>query len=236
MSYEPQPDSLAAKVVGFLRRAPDAELSIEDVATKFPPVQTRAVTACLNTPTEHGMLKRVRNEAGVIVYRAGPKLSPQPAPRSTTAQAPAQASSTQAPASVPSAPPAPPAPPETPAAAPQAAAPVVPTTSRPSARGRFVRLPEIDLAALPVRRDVPIPMKKQALKGKTRYDAVFDGLKEPGDSRGPMDIAYYQTLVKAAKVYSKERGVPLLVRRIDDKTCGVWRDAGKPTTKGATHA
>lgn len=223
-SYQPQPDSLAHKVCEFFRRHQSEELTVSDVAHKFPPVQSRAVTACLTTPTEHGLLKRVRNERGEIVYRAGPKLMGLDMDKVHSARPAAAPVPTPAPAPAPT--PVAQAAPRPPAAAPApapAATPVQPLTNRPSCRGRHVRLPELDLSQLPVRRDLPIPMGQQSAKGVTRYDDLFAGLREPGDSRHPIDIAYYATLGKAAKRYGQANGVTLLVRRIDSKTCGVWR-------------
>lgn len=100
-------------------------------------------------------------------------------------------------------------------------------------------LPPLQLAALRVAKDVPMPTGAgRSQKGQTRHDPVFDTLTADGMSVTGIPKAYYGALCKATQAYLKARPAlaaksVLLVRTIDDRTIGVWRmaKAAAPATK-----
>lgn len=75
MSYTPQADSLAAKVVGHLRKHPDDELASTDIAAMFK-VHAKDVDALLSGAVAAGALNR-RSARGdkVPVFMAGVRIA-----------------------------------------------------------------------------------------------------------------------------------------------------------------
>lgn len=66
------PDSLAAKVIKFLKENPEEELSSDDVAVKFGGLATACYTK-LGPAVDAGALKRRREPDTTFVYSLGPK-------------------------------------------------------------------------------------------------------------------------------------------------------------------
>ncbi len=75
MSYEPQPDSLAAHVVGYFRLHPDEHLTLDDIATKFSSGRSNIHTLLART-LDAELLKREKAADGDWIYRAGKELKP----------------------------------------------------------------------------------------------------------------------------------------------------------------
>lgn len=86
-------------------------------------------------------------------------------------------------------------------------------------------LPEIDLTTLQVERGVPIA-PPYAAKGRTRYDAMFDLLTEPGLSTA-LPFGYKGSVEKAALLYTKRTGRRLRVVRESIDRIRVHRVADK---------
>lgn len=218
--YEPALGSLGATVVAYFRR-PDAqpELTQEEIVTKFPPTKYASISGCLMSCVTNGLLARVRNSAGVIVYRPGPHLSRRPAAANaitnTAAGAPTSAHAAPPPASVPT--------------TGQAG------TKRPSGRGRS-RLPDLDLDAIEVHEGVPLPESNQSGRGRSKYNDLFDRLARPNTSV-EVPAAYKAAVQKASIVYRRlhpERVI--LVRGVPNRPdlCGIWRMADKATAANAS--
>lgn len=70
MTYRPNPDSLAARVLGFFTLNPDEELTIEDIAMKFvEPGDSRNIHTQLMAACDHDMIEFDPEDD---VYRKGP--------------------------------------------------------------------------------------------------------------------------------------------------------------------
>lgn len=94
MSYSPQPDSLAHKVISHILANRDAKLTQGDVVAMFG-VSRNSVSPCLVSAVNHGALSRI-GEPGSAAYTAGPQIDlckidassspaqPIPAPSSNT--------------------------------------------------------------------------------------------------------------------------------------------------------
>jgi hypothetical protein len=104
-----------------------------------------------------------------------------------------------------------------------------PKTSR---GGKRRLLPVLKVASLQVSHDLPCPGTRFCRPGSTRHDDLFDTLTADGMSVTGIPAAYTAALMKAVQGYVKGRPnlkeSRLLVRRIDDETCGVWRVAKAP--------
>jgi len=75
MPYEPQPDSLAAHVVGYFRLHPDEHLTLDDIATKFSSGRSNIHTI-LARALDAELLKREKSADGEWIYRAGKECRP----------------------------------------------------------------------------------------------------------------------------------------------------------------
>lgn len=75
MPYEPQPDSLAAQVVGFFRHHPEEHLGLDDICTKFQTGRSNIHTL-LARALDAELLTREKNAEGDWIYRAGKELRP----------------------------------------------------------------------------------------------------------------------------------------------------------------
>lgn len=84
------------------------------------------------------------------------------------------------------------------------------------------RMPEVDITTLVVRADHPRPIRGNAVKGSTRYDAAFDKLTKPGQSF-LLPKPYYGAVTKAAQMYGKRTGRVVKVHHVDASHVGVWR-------------
>ena len=101
--------------------------------------------------------------------------------------------------------------------------------------GTRTQLPPLDASQFEARKGLALPPSKISARGKTKYDSIFDKLT--ADDMGVPDIPlrYMHALKKAAQTYEANRPAlkrsRLVVRRIDDTTCGVWREARKEPAK-----
>lgn len=75
MSYEPQPDSLGANVVGYFRHHPDEHLTLDDICTKFSSGRSNIHTL-LARALDAELLSREKSAEGDWIYRAGKELRP----------------------------------------------------------------------------------------------------------------------------------------------------------------
>lgn len=97
--------------------------------------------------------------------------------------------------------------------------------------GKRVRLPALDAAAFPVRKDVPVPVPEMSRGGVTRYDALFDGLSADGMCRTGLPLQHRAAVTKASQTYMKYRpelakASALLFRaEPGGQTFGIWRVA-----------
>jgi len=110
-----------------------------------------------------------------------------------------------------------------------------PAASAPAAKPKKAQqggarnyLPKLDVAALKVRTDAPLPESMIGLKGRGRHDHVFDQLTADGMSVLGIPADYQPALAKAAQSYLANRPAikatsVLYVRRAPDGTVGVWR-------------
>lgn len=74
MTYRPNPETLAGRVLGFFALNPDEELTIEDIALKFvEPGDSRNVHTQLMAACDHDM---IRYDPDEDVYRRGPMDMP----------------------------------------------------------------------------------------------------------------------------------------------------------------
>jgi hypothetical protein len=81
MPYEPQPDSLAAQVVGYFRNNPDEFLTLDDITDKFQLGTGRSnIHTLLARALDSELLKREKDASGDWIYRAGASLKPVAAP------------------------------------------------------------------------------------------------------------------------------------------------------------
>jgi hypothetical protein len=77
MPYEPQPDSLAAQVVGYFRNNPDEFLTLDDITDKFQLGTGRSnIHTLLARALDSELLKREKDASGDWIYRAGAQLKP----------------------------------------------------------------------------------------------------------------------------------------------------------------
>lgn len=66
-TYTPRPGSIAWRVIDFLTRNPDEELTRGDIATKFDCVGS-SLDSLLSTAVRCGALKRIRNTHNELVW------------------------------------------------------------------------------------------------------------------------------------------------------------------------
>lgn len=179
--YTPTPGSLAARVCQFFRVHTEEELSSRDIALKFS-VTAGSVHTELATAVANDALKRVKDDSGNTVYKAGPKLAETAAPD---------------------------APPRDPSAKPK-------RTIKP--------LPSIDVAAISVEENVPMPA---AAHGRKSPDwAILFGKLPPNGASAPLPIAFRHSLKNAAEKYAKANaGIALTVRTVNENEVRVWRTA-----------
>lgn len=186
MSYTPQPNSLAGRVVAHFRgQSKCRELSEAQIAEQFK-APLSSVTACLAASVQYKLLDRVRCDNGRMGYAPGRKLHgsneadkqglvapPGPAPAPTAARKAPAPTAAPAPAPAPVAAPAPMAaavrtlmaPP--PAPAPSPATPSTPPTAKPSL-----------LERLPAPESLRISSKaeEELQQAVAAYDALLAGL------------------------------------------------------------
>lgn len=74
MSYEPQPGSVPANVVGYLRNHPGARLSVDQIFELFQIKGTSNLHTLMAKALDAELLKRTKNDDGEYEYLAGPNL------------------------------------------------------------------------------------------------------------------------------------------------------------------
>jgi len=98
-------------------------------------------------------------------------------------------------------------------------------------------LPALDISTLATVTG-PAPMGRVAIKGATKYDALFDTLTADDMGKTGIPKAYMGALNKATQTYLAQRPAlkaasVLLVRNTNDGHCGVWRVAKGPVAVAA---
>lgn len=83
-------------------------------------------------------------------------------------------------------------------------------------------LPPLDPAALVFTIGEPKPAR-HSKPGTSKYAAVFAGLTQPGAST-KLPIAYLGTIKSMAKKRAQAGLGKYSVLRVNDTTCGIWRD------------
>lgn len=174
-----------------------------------PGVHARLLTKA--NSSDHGPIYRLGPAAQALGElppfpepRTPPQVTPEPAPAATPQAAPvADVAGHRA----------------------HADGPRVEGKARRSGRGNGQRLPPLDLSAVRVEQ-APVPPGKLG-EGETRYDQLFGLLIKPGDCVRQLPHDYMATLRHAAQKYAARHlrgtGHALVVRRVDERTCGVWR-------------
>lgn len=102
--------------------------------------------------------------------------------------------------------------------------------SKPEARatkaprgGPRKRLPALDIKALKVEDDMPMPIRGLALKGRTAYDGLFELLDRPGTSTD-VPGEYRATLAKARDKWVKRHPEQRFqLAQLDDGRCRIKR-------------
>ena len=113
--------------------------------------------------------------------------------------------------------------PPAPAARPVATAAASTRANKP--RGH---LPPLDLGAVKVVTDAPMPPNRITRQGHTRYEALLDKLTADGMALTGIPIDYRGALTKSIAVYLKARPTlaatsGIVMRTLDAKTVGLWR-------------
>ena len=113
--------------------------------------------------------------------------------------------------------------------APTAGPSVQPPVAKPASKrgGMRTHLPALDLTALTVADDAPVPDSLSA-RGRTRYDAVFDKLTADGKSVSDIPNCYYGAIAKALQSYMAHRPAlaansVIVLRRPSAEAFGLWR-------------
>ena len=206
-NYQPEPGSLAAKVLALFARNRDQRYTHGQLANLVSSAPM-ALSAALTSPLTIGLLVYERKLSETVEhYGAGPKLSPwlqEHGVPPTTAQ-PAGRPHAAAPA-------------QPPAAAP-ATATAQPTAKRATGDARPSK--QIDLATLKVHKHRPLPAidlsppRRQSIYARIWHEV----LTEKGDS---VDLTKRQALSMAQ--WARKHKHKVLVRKLDGDLYGVWRD------------
>lgn len=72
-TYTPRSDSLPGRVCAFFQRNRDEELTLEDIVKKFD-VGRGSIHTNLGLCVANDLLKRIKNDDGDYIYKAGPQL------------------------------------------------------------------------------------------------------------------------------------------------------------------
>lgn len=199
-TYTPFSHSVAGRVCAFFRQQPDEELTTLDIAQKFG-VRTNSVSPLLLSCVGSGLLKRVRNARGEIVYLAGPRLLDEISRSPDTAPEPQDA----------------------PTAHETATAHEVEETAE-QAGGQSPRqatrrgvLPPLDLSKLQIVTKAP-----PGPPHPTKWPELFAKL-QAGQAVETVPISYLGSAQKAATAWSRKHGVQIVVRKLSAEHCGVYR-------------
>lgn len=207
-TYKPIPGSTAHRVLTLLKRNSLEEYSDAELARMFDG-KPGAIITFLATAISCGLIARRKDGQGNVLNIAGPKLSAFDLPTISAAAPPP--GTIRGTATLPQFP------------APQAALTAKYVRNDAAARAGK-RLPMLDVTALHAKPGKP-PVGRQCIKGRTRYDELFDKLAEPGLCV-ELPIAYQASVDKAKYVYARRYpGQRYSVRRINDQTCGIFRTA-----------
>lgn len=194
MTYRPNPESLAGKVVSYFALHPDEALTLEDVIEKFvPPGDFRNVHTQLSPALDSDLLTWDRTAE---VYRKGPNDLPsiiagKPDPDEPEIRRPV-------------APPAPARPPAAPARNKTMPAPKKPQT------------PRINLLAVPLEDGIPIPEVGHEWQVFLQRFAVGQSAALPANH-----LVRLRSAVKIAK--SAGRGSFVIRQEADGESIRIWR-------------
>ncbi len=187
--YSPEPNSPPARVLDLFCRMPDEEYKSSDLALKFQ-IRAAAFEVELAEPLRHGLLSFDKGTGGSRYWRAGPNLKPWAAARAELALA---AVSVRGMAAV--------------SRQQRKRAPLVPPASM------------VDLLAMPIRKNVPIPEPVRGGRHSSRYHALWLRL-EPGDC---VELPARQAAGFSA--YTKKNKLSAVVRATGPGLKTVWRTA-----------
>lgn len=199
--YKPQLGSLAQRVCTFLHTNRDEELSRVDIAQKFD-CSPNSIDSAPEKALQNQILSR-RNcaDQGCMVFFAGPKM---------TEYDPGKA-------------PMPPSPDRTASAAANTTLRTLGKQTR-----KRTQLPELDVDAIAVHYDRPLPDKAHPMRrGANKYAELLAKLDRVNAS-ATLPVAYRGTLQKAVVKHTKDQPdstAKWVVRTVDADTIGIWRTA-----------
>jgi hypothetical protein len=193
MSYIPASGTLPHRVCAYFVKHPEEELSAADVALKFD-VAVNKVSANLSIALTHKLIERVRNGGAAWAYRGGPNL------HKALGNGNADAYS-----------------------APVLPRPAFPTVAQPlKPRLKRPRLEVLDLSAVAIDADVPMPDKRSGVRN-TDWPVLFERLTKPGLCSSPLPIEHRHSLKSAAEKWFKAHGGTFAIRVISDTHLRIWR-------------
>ena len=175
----PQPGSLPWRVLRHFQRHREDELDSADLVLKFDGRSVAAVDAALVPAVGRGWLNvlRVKRQAAVLLYAAGPLLDGLRLPSAAgAALAPVQAAHAEVAASRPG--------------------------PGPGRRRGFV---PVEIAAIPVAEPMPLPsFVRGGGRVKNDWPGLLDQLKAVGMRAGPVDAIHRSALAKVISSRHKE--------------------------------
>jgi hypothetical protein len=93
----------------------------------------------------------------------------------------------------------------------------------PAARKKRVQLQALDLTAVDVHDDVPLPDAKRGPR-HTEWRVLFERLAKPGLCSSPLPIEHKNSLKNAAAAWAKDRAdFKFAIRAISDTHIRIWR-------------
>ena len=202
-AYQPEEGGAARRVCIWAYDNRDDTLSTADIAVKFGISSKNAVPSLLERAVSTGFL-RIEKVEGCNYYSAGPSIDRLNVPASSTAGLELQRLMTSA-------------------SQPQrAASDKVPASSR-KRPGRA--LPFIDLSAVAVVYDEPLPPRRAGGKGESYWYPLLKRLDRAGAATAPIDIAYRGSITKGIKLYRRgdRAGIEFAVRAVSETHIRVWR-------------
>jgi hypothetical protein len=110
------------------------------------------------------------------------------------------------------------------APAPLAAFPRPAFPATPRATRKRARLPVLDVSALPIEADVPLPPARSGGRS-TDWPVLFERLTKAGLCSSPLPIEQKHSLKNAADKWFKAHGGTFAIRTISDTHLRIWRTA-----------
>lgn len=211
MTYRPNPESLAARVLGFFVHNPDEELSLEDITLKFvDPGDSRNVHSQLIAACDHDMLIYTPEDD---TYRKGPTDLPSAFSLSADDQQVALLVRSVGPEREP-------VPAKASVSASASPTPKPKSSARKATQNPFAAVagkPEaFDLAAVKIEKGIPIPEPGQEWRAFLAKFEVGDSAELP---------AGYLMKVRTAAKETKAAGCGEFTIRSQANTIRVWRKA-----------